>query len=304
MNPTDVVVLRDLKKRHGKVVALDGMSLTVPQGSVTGLLGPNGAGKTTALKLLLGMARPDGGTGQVFGHRIDVEADSVRIRQRTGYVSETKELYPHFTVEQMVRLTRGLYPTWRTDLEARLRGTFALRPDARVATLSKGMRSKLSLLLACCRGADLLVLDEPTDGLDPAAAELVLETLIGLVAADGMTVLVSSHHLAEVERVADRVAIVDRGQTRLEAGLDDLRMRVRQVRIVLDADSPAVEGLRSEPGVLAVAQSGRVVTLLVDGSAELVIDRARRFASAASIEVLPATLRDLFLGLTRSGDVA
>ncbi len=304
MSESDVVVLRDLSKRHGKVVALDGLSLSVPRGSVTGLLGPNGAGKTTALKLLLGMARPDGGMGQVFGHRIDVEADSVRIRQRTGYVSETKELYQHFTVEQMIRLTRGLYPTWRADLEVRMRGTFALRPDARVSALSKGMRSKLSLLLACCRGAELLVLDEPTDGLDPAAAELVLETLIGLVAADGMTVLVSSHHLAEVDRVADRVVIVDRGQARLEAGLDDLRMRVRQVRIVLDADSSAVLGLRSEPGVLAVDQAGRVVTLLVDGSAELVIDRARRFASAASIEILPATLRDLFLGLTRSADVA
>lgn len=304
MSDADVIVLRELSKRHGTVPALDGLSLTVPQGSVTGLLGPNGAGKTTAIKLLLGMARPDGGTGLVFGQRIDAEADSVRIRQRTGYVSETKDLYPHFTVDQMVHLTRGLYPTWRSDLERRLRGSFALRPDAKVSTLSKGMRTKLSLLLACCRGADLLVLDEPTDGLDPVAAELVLETLIGLVAQDGLTVLVSSHQLAEVERVADRVVIVDRGQARLEAGLDDLRMRVRLVRIVLEGDGSAVAGLRSEPGVLAVNQAGRVVTLLVDGSAELVIDRARRFASPASIETLPATLRDLFLGLTRSADVA
>jgi len=304
VSDADTVVLRDLTKRHGPIQALDGLSLTVPRGSVAGLLGPNGAGKTTALKLLLGMARPDGGTGHVFGHRIDVEAESVRIRQRTGYVSETKDLYPHFSVDQMIRLTRGLYPSWRPDLERQLRGSFALRPDAKVSTLSKGMRTKLSLLLACCRGADLLVLDEPTDGLDPVAAELVLETLIGLVAQDGLTVLVSSHQLAEVERVADRVVIVDRGQARLEAGLDDLRMRVRRVRIVLDGESSAVAGLRSEPGVLAVDQSGRVVTLLVDGSAELVIDRARRYAGAASIETLPVTLRDLFLGLTRRADVA
>ena len=154
----------------------------MPRGSITGLLGPNGAGKTTAIKLLLGMARADQGQGWVFGHPIGSERDSVAIRQRTGFVSESKDLYSHFDVAGMIRLTKSCYPGWRSAAAAALREQFELPLRAKVTALSKGMRTKLALLLACCRGADLLVLDEPTDGLDPASTEAVLAALMGVAA--------------------------------------------------------------------------------------------------------------------------
>jgi ABC-2 type transport system ATP-binding protein len=159
------------------------------------------------------------------------------------------------------------------------------------------MRSKLALLLACCRGADLLILDEPTDGLDPAATEQVLGMLVRLAAEDGVTVFFSSHQLHEVERIADRIAIIHRGRVRLDGELDDVRARFRRVRLVLDDDAPA-DALADAPTVRTFARSGRVLSLLVDGDADEVIEHARLTTTLRSAEAQPVGLRELFLDLT------
>ena len=155
----------------------------VPKGSIYGFLGRNGAGKTTTIKVLLGMARPTSGEARVLGLPASAEQASVEIRRRTGFVSDDKELYHYLTVREMVRFTAGFFPRWRKDLEDRYLRAFELPPDRKVKALSRGMRTKLALLLALCRGAELLVLDEPTSGLDPAMTEEVLQALVTTSAA-------------------------------------------------------------------------------------------------------------------------
>jgi ABC-type branched-subunit amino acid transport system ATPase component len=173
-----VIQTVDLRKDYGGVEALRGLSLEVPRGSIYGFLGRNGAGKTTTIKVLLGMARPAGGDARVFGLDACVQDASVEIRRRTGFVSDDKELYHYLTVGEMIRFTAAFFPKWRADLEQRYLRAFDLPADRRVKALSRGMRTKLALLLALCRGAELLILDEPTSGLDPAIVPSLLIPLL------------------------------------------------------------------------------------------------------------------------------
>src|SRR5207237_4086712 len=164
---------------------------------------------------------------------------SVEIRRRTGFVSDDKDLYDSMTVEEMIRFTSPFFPRWSTELEQRYLGKFELPRDRKVKALSRGMRTKLALLLALCRGAELLVLDEPTAGLDPAMAEEILQILVGHVADGEMTVLFSSHQIAEVEQIADRVTIIDRGREVVAGSLDDLRENFCRIQFAFDGDAPA-----------------------------------------------------------------
>src|SRR5262249_20425511 len=165
MSDPAAIDISDLRKRYSDGVdALRGLTLRVPTGSIFGFLGKNGAGKTTAIKVLLGMTHPTSGDARVFGLAATDPNASVSIRQRTGFVSEDKDLYDPMTVRDIVRFTAGFYPKWRADLEARYLRSFDLPSDRKVKTLSRGMRTKLALLLALCRSADLLVLDEPMSG--------------------------------------------------------------------------------------------------------------------------------------------
>ena len=201
-----------LKRAFKSNVALNGLDLAVPRGSIFGFLGRNGAGKTTTIKILMGLLRADRGGAQVLGLNALDTRSNIDIRRRVGFVTEDKELYPYMTVGQMIRFTRPFFPKWRHDLEARYLEIFDLPRNRKIPDLSKGMRSKLMLMLAIARGAELLILDEPTDGLDPAALEDMLRELVSLSATDGTTIFFSSHQLAEVEQIADHVAIVDHGR--------------------------------------------------------------------------------------------
>ena len=202
MTDGNIIETVGLKKQYQDVTALDGLDLTVPSGSIYGLLGRNGAGKTTAIKTLMGLVRPTAGTARVFGLAVDQSAASIVIRQRTGFVSEERDLYDSMTVADLIAFTAAFYPRWRADMAARYLRNFDLPPARAVKALSRGARTKLALLLALCRGAELLILDEATSGLDPMAAEEVLQALIGHVANEGATVFFSSHQIAEIEQIA------------------------------------------------------------------------------------------------------
>jgi ABC-2 type transport system ATP-binding protein len=294
-----VIDVAGLRKDYGPIAAVRGLDLQVPRGSIFGFLGRNGAGKTTTIKVLLGMARPTGGTARVFGLAADTPDASVEIRRRTGFVSEDKELYDYMTVDEIVRFTAGFYPRWRRDLEARYLRALELPAPAKVKTLSRGTRTKLALLLALCRGAELLVLDEPTAGLDPAVTEQVLQALVGHVALGETTVFFSSHQIAEVEQIADRIAIVDRGRAVLAGALDDLRESFRRVQLVFDREAPQT-AFRA-PGVARVRRQGRVLTVIASGGAESILDEARALGPI-SMDVAPVTLKDIFLETVATED--
>ncbi len=296
----DAILVEGLTKRYGDVEALRGLTFAVPRGSVCGFLGRNGAGKTTTIRLLMGTARKDAGTMRVLGFDASVAHENVEARRRIGFVSENKELYPYMTVEEAIRFTRSFFPRWRGDLEAEYTRRFELPLERRIATLSKGMHSKLMLLLALARGAELLLLDEPTDGLDPIVVEEVLQAIVSLSAAEETTVFFSSHDLAEVEQIADRVTIVEsgRGPVPLSGQISKMRANYRAVNLVFAGDTPRAE-LRV-PGVECFYGEGRSVSLLVSRGVEGVVENARA-RQAVSVDVRPVSLKEIFLGMVKGG---
>jgi ABC-2 type transport system ATP-binding protein len=294
-----VIEAADLRKHYGQMEALRGLSLEVPAGSIYGFLGRNGAGKTTTIKALLGMARPSGGRVRVFGLPADDQQASVDIRRRTGFVSEEKDLYGYMTVDEMIRFTAAFFPRWRADLARDYLRKFDLPPDRKVRALSRGMRTKLALLLALCRGAELLVLDEPSSGLDPAMAEEVLQALVRHAANEEMTVFFSSHQIAEVDQVADHIAIIHHGRTVLTGALDDLRENFRRVQLVFEGDAP--EAAFRAPGVERVRRQGRVLSVLSSAGSQSILDEARALRPV-SVDVVPVTLKEIFLETVAAED--
>ena len=206
-----IIETAGLRRSFGGQVAVDGLDLKVSQGSIFGFLGRNGAGKTTTIRLLLGFLKSEGGEVRVFNEVVAGPEGHAGLRGRIGYVSEGKYLYPYMTVQQIIRFTRPFYPRWRSDLERRYMDMFNLPPNRKISALSKGMRTSLMLLLAMSHEAELLILDEPIEGLDPAVIETLLKELVALPATEGTTIFFSSHQLAEVEQIADHVGIIDTG---------------------------------------------------------------------------------------------
>jgi ABC-2 type transport system ATP-binding protein len=287
----DIIAVQGLRKRFGATDAVNGLDLTVPQGCICGFLGRNGAGKTTTIKMLLGMMHADSGDGRIFGEPIGADSASVHIRQRTGFVGEIKEFYPFMTVRQMIDFNRAFYPQWQDRWEQRCLKDYELPLGQKTGKLSKGTRSKLALLLAFSRGADLLILDEPSEGLDPVAIEIFLEHLVAL-AAEGRTVFFSSHQLDEVEQVCERVCLIDQGHAVLETDLDELKTRIRKVSLTFPDSVP--ETIFDAMAVKRLKVRGRSASLLIDGGAEALEARARA-AGATSIEFAPVNLKEIFL---------
>jgi ABC-2 type transport system ATP-binding protein len=196
------------------------------------------------------------------------------------------------TVDEMIRFTAAFFPRWRADLEQRYRRAFELPGDRRVKALSRGTRTKLALLLALCRGAELLILDEPTSGLDPAMTEEVLQALVAHVADEEMTVFFSSHQISEIDQIADHVAIVDRGRIVVAGELDELRERYRRIQLVFADEAP--EATFRAPGVQRVRRTGRVLTVLSSAGAEGIVAESRAL-NPVSVDVVPVSLKEIFL---------
>jgi ABC-2 type transport system ATP-binding protein len=287
MSSEPAIETRELRKRFGAKDAVSGLTLAVPRGSICGFLGKNGAGKTTTLKMLMGMTQVTSGEGRALGLRIGDPRESTEIRRRTGFVSEDK-LFPwSITVGELLRFTRAFYPRWSPDLAERYRHTFELPLGASAGRLSKGMRSRLALLLALARGAELLLLDEPTEGLDPSLVEETLQAIVSLVAEQGTTVFFSSHQLASVEQIADHVCIIEQGRAVVSDSLDELLASHRRVQLVFEGEPPAY-------GFEKARRDGRTLSLLARGNVDEIIARAKGM-HARSIDVHPVTLKDIYL---------
>ncbi|MCC6929738.1 MAG: ABC transporter ATP-binding protein [Gemmatimonadaceae bacterium] len=226
---TDAICIRSLDYRAGRDFALRDLDLTVRAGSVYGFLGPNGSGKTTTIKLLMGMLPPEDGTIDVLGHR--VPHDIVPALARIGYVPERVHLYPMLSVDETMRHHAAFYPRWDSLEAERLRRAFALRDDALVGRLSKGEAGKLMLLLALAVRPELLVLDEPTDGLDPVVRRDVLAAVVDYVASTRATVFISSHLVHEQERICDWVGVLDAGRMVAELPMSEFRAGIKRLRV-------------------------------------------------------------------------
>jgi ABC-2 type transport system ATP-binding protein len=291
MTDLPVIQTHSLSKRYGRLEAVRGLDLAVAPGRITGFLGRNGAGKSTTIKMLLGMIRPTSGDGTVLGRRIGDPRESIELRRRVAFVSEDKGLYRYMTVEQMVRFTSGFFPDWQPETAAALLREYELPRARKVKALSKGMRTKLALLLAFSRRSELLILDEPTEGLDPIGVEQLLQSLVAL-SAQGTSVFFSSHQIAEVERICDHVCMLDKGRLVLDVSLDDVRQQYRQIDVILP--SQASERDFQMAGVESVRTKGLQLSVFASGNVDGITERARDL-HASSIQVAPLGLREIFL---------
>ena len=285
---TDLAIqTQDLAKSYGSLGAVDGLSLHVPRGSIYGFLGRNGAGKTTTIRMFAGLARPTGGSVQIFG--LDPQRDRIAILERTGFVID-KLLISSMTGNDLVRFNRAFFPRWSDELAKKYADVLEIPMKQKFIKLSHGSKTKLCLLLALAQGADLLVLDEPTAGLDPVVTDQLLRLIVDDFANDGRTAFLSSHHLSEVERVADWVGIIDHGKLLLEAQLDDIRTNYRRLRVV-GSELPT-----QSPEILKVRRSEGMFEYVLRANADAFTARLRN-EGASVLDVSPMNLSEIFLEL-------
>jgi ABC-type multidrug transport system ATPase subunit len=290
------ILTEGLSKSFGAQAAVSELSLKIQSGAVYGFLGRNGAGKTTTMRMLLGLVRPTKGSARVLGLDPRKETELLRILERVGFVPQRKQLYGWATPAELVRMNKAYYPRWSDDAAAGLAKRLEIPMNMAFKKLSIGNQSKVALLLALAQGAEVLILDEPTAGLDPVMVDEILRTLIEDHISQGRTIFVSSHHLGEVEQICDWVGILEEGRLLLESRLEEIRQEFRLV-------------IASGEG-LPTAQSADVVSVTTDGRfCRYVVSReAERFAGelrhqgATILEISPIGLRELFLHLVRKED--
>jgi ABC-2 type transport system ATP-binding protein len=256
-----VVEIRGLTRRFGNKAALDNLSLTVPRGVVFGLVGGNGAGKTTLIKHVLGLLKAPGGCVRVFG--MDPVAEPVAVLGRIGYLSELRDLPLWIRVGELLRYMRGFYPKWDDAYAEDLRAQFQLDPRAKVKNLSRGECAKAGLLVALAHRPELLVLDEPSSGLDPLVRRNILEAIVRTVAEQGRTVLFSSHLLDEVERVSDHLAMLVNGRLVMSGTLDAIQESHHRLTVRFAAPQSVPPSL---PGALSIAGAGCEWTVVCNGA--------------------------------------
>lgn len=290
------VLVQGLTKVFGGQEVLKGVNLEVPGGSVFALFGPNGAGKTTTLKIILNLLQPTGGKIEVLG--MDGVARSQEIRRRVGYQSEIQLFYHRARVEDVFSLCRSLYPRWNQARVARCCDIFDLPARGLVSDLSKGKMTLLGLVLAVGPDPELLLLDEPFTGLDPLRRRQVLQLLVEEMAGEERTILVSSHQIQDMERIADRVAFMVEGRVVLCRPVDDLLGAEKKVRAAFSGPPP--EGMEGWPGVRRVEREGSRLLITVSGQVEEVIGRLSGYDGAAC-EVIDQTLEDIFINYAGEG---
>jgi ABC-2 type transport system ATP-binding protein len=227
---SNAIEIRGLSWRPGKAFAIEELDITVPEGAIYGFLGPNGSGKTSTIRLLMGMAKPQGGSVQVLGGRVPEDLPSTLAR--TGYVPERPHVIPSLTVEEAIRVHSAFFPKWDSEWAARMKKDFRLPSETRVGRLSKGETGKLLMLLALAQRPDLLVLDEPTDGLDPVVRRDVLAAVLDYVSEVGATVFISSHLVHELERFCDWVGVIDDGKMVAEMPMEAFKKEIKRIRVV------------------------------------------------------------------------
>jgi ABC-2 type transport system ATP-binding protein len=293
------VELVGLTKRFGRTLAVDDLSLMIPRGSTFGLLGPNGAGKSTTLKMLMGMLAPTAGRARLLG--IDVAENPTEIKQRVGYVPEMHFVYRWMRVREVLGFCKSCFRSWNDQTCRELLDLFDLDLEKKVKHLSKGMQTKLALLLAVSHDSELLLLDEPLSGLDPIAREEFLDGVLRTICDRGQTVLISSHMLDDVRRLADTVGIVYEGRLLLHGNLDALLSSTKRICATLNDGCRPTAAL---DGVVWQRVEGREWLITVRDFSE---DKVRQVEATAGVErvaVVDLGLEELFKDFVKGQRVA
>ena len=275
--------LNNITKTFGTSKALDDLTMHVPKGAVYGLVGPNGAGKSTAIRCALGVYRPDSGTVTLDGEPV---YENPEAKVRIASIPDDVFYYPSATLEDMRKFYRGVYPNFDDKLFDRLYEVFQLPKNGQIRRFSKGMQKQAAFHLAICTRPDVLILDEPVDGLDPVMRRQVWSLILSEVAQRETTVLISSHNLRELEDICDHVGIMDKGKMLLERSLVDMQGSTVKLQIV--------GAVPQDLEVLHESESGRLKTLIVRGSVERVEAQLRPL-NPAYYDILPLSLEEIFI---------
>lgn len=282
-----MIKVKNVSKSFDGFRALDALTLTVPKGSVYGLVGSNGAGKTTIIKHLCGIYRQDSGLITIDGKNA---YENNAVKSRLCYISDDLYFFPTYSVRDMAEFYRGIYPDWNEERFQKLGEIFKIDPRRKVRRLSKGMQKQVSFWLGISTMPEIMILDEPVDGLDPVMRKSVWQLMLADVAERGMTVLVSSHNLRELEDVCDHVGIMNRGKIMIERTLSDLQEGIVKMQLALPDGETLPDGL----DILHASSTGRLQTLILHGtSAEL----EERFAQRNPLfmDFVPLTLEEIFI---------
>ena len=283
------ITIERFTKRFGRRTAVDDLSLEVPAGAVFGLLGQNGAGKSTTIKTLLNLYQPTEGSLRILG--LDTVRDAVAVRRRVGYLPEDPFYYKWMTVAELVRFDASFYPTWDHHLARTLLDRLELPEDRRIDQLSRGMQAKAGLVLALAQRPEVLILDDPTSGLDVVVRREFLEAMIATVQSEGGTVFFSTHMLHELERIADRVGILHKGRLLACAPLEEIKKSTVKLRVVYPDVVPASVPLEN---LIRVERGAHHLSLTVSAYTP---EMARRLmiSGAESIEVMALSLEEIFV---------
>ncbi len=288
----NIIEVKNLERNYGRLKAVRGLSLSVPEGSITGMLGPNGAGKTTTLHILIGILRRHGGQVSVMGH--DPEQEPVAVKKDTGFVMESPRGEPRFTVKQQLKFHKAFRPGWSDAFEEELLGLFSLKKDKPVYALSRGEQAKLALICALAFKPRLLILDDPTSGLDPLARREFIDSIIRILAEEGSTVLFSTHQVDDIERVADRIVMIQEGREILSDTLENIHHNWCAFRLIFDDITPEAVDI---PGMVRWDPMNKEGIAIIKSYSEQSMSSMKSLAQ----KVVPVdfSLEDIYLEIIR-----
>ena len=282
-----MIEVKNVTKRFEDFTALRDLTMTVPTGAVYGLVGPNGSGKSTILRHITGVYRQDAGEVLVDGQPV---YENPAVKARIAYIPDDVFYFPQAGVRDMMQYYQGIYPAFDTGRYEKLKEVFQLDERQPIRRMSKGMQKQAAFWLAMCQKADIMVLDEPVDGLDPVMRRQIWGLLMADAAERGMTVLVSSHNLRELEDVCDHVGILDHGHLLLEWSLSELQENISKVQLALPDDRPLPEGLN----LVHETISGRLRTLILRGDPDETLQKLQE-CEPLFLDAVPLTLEEIFI---------
>lgn len=284
-----MIEVTNLSKAFGKFKALEDLSIHVKKASVYGLLGPNGAGKTTLIKHLVGIYKQDTGTVTVGGAPV---FENPTVKSSIVYIPDDLYFFSQYSIEETAKFYASLYPKWNKERYEALKQVFPIDPKKRITKLSKGMQKQVGFWLGICLMPEVMILDEPVDGLDPVMRKKVWNLMLQDVAERETTILVSSHNLRELEDVCDHVGILHNGKIVVERELDNMKSDIHKLQLAFSEKIP--EELLKDFDILHRSQSGSVLLLIVKGNKEKILSRLQK-VNPVILDLLPLTLEEIFI---------
>ncbi len=288
----NLIEVNGLSKSFKKTKAVDNVSWTLPEGSITGLLGSNGVGKTTTLKMLLGLARPDSGSAQVGGY--DISTESLDVRKISAFVPEEKGLIDRMRACDFLHFYGGYGTDWSEDRARKLADQWNLPWDKKINNYSKGMRGRLIFISAILRNPRVLLLDEPTDGMDPEGVEMTLQQCTGWIGESNRGIVMSTHRLDEVERICDRVIFMNQGRVLIQEEMDNLKENHKLIQVM--GEIPETE-LERWPELFSWKNEENLLKIYTQSSPDSLLERLKNY-SPTHLEVIDLNLREIYLART------